>query len=193
MEFSTKQDLRNNWPKVEWKDVVWFKQFNPRHAFILWLAVQGKLMTKDRVAKWQSNSCKQCALCKSGNDSHEHLFFKCKYTEEIWTRLGNLRWGMGVQFTLQEVLHDIERLKGKKNIGIVVNKLILADAVYFIWQERNFRIFQDKERSEEVVWNIIKESVRNKLLSIRVRKTKNVINIGDQWKLKWVNCNFVAD
>nr|XP_043625498.1 uncharacterized protein LOC122596919 [Erigeron canadensis] len=189
VEFSTTQawqDLRCNWPTVEWKDVVWFKQLVPRHAFMLWLALQEKLMTQDRIARWKQISM-QCSLCRNGIESHKHLFFKCKFTEEIWNRLSSLRWNMKDHTDLQDIVQEIKVSRGRNNFGVVVNKLILAAAIYYIWQERNHRIFQDKERNEEAISNIIKESVRIQLISIRVRKTKNVIKISDQWKLKWEN------
>ncbi|GJZ74377.1 RNA-directed DNA polymerase, eukaryota, reverse transcriptase zinc-binding domain protein [Tanacetum coccineum] len=53
-EFSTNQawhDLRGNSEKVEWHHVIWFSQFQPRHAFILWLASKERLATQDRIAK----------------------------------------------------------------------------------------------------------------------------------------------
>nr|XP_043620341.1 uncharacterized protein LOC122592208 [Erigeron canadensis] len=113
MEFSTKQawlDLRDNWPIVEWKDV-------------------GKLMTQDRVSKWQNIESLQCPLCKFGTDNHDHLFFKCKYSEGIWSNLRNLGWRLGDNSDLQELIHEISGLKERNNIGVVVNKLILAAAV----------------------------------------------------------------
>lgn len=32
-------------PRVEWKNLVWFSQSIPKHSFILWLAIRGKLLT----------------------------------------------------------------------------------------------------------------------------------------------------
>ncbi|GJW69439.1 retrotransposable element Tf2 [Tanacetum coccineum] len=39
--------LKENWLKVEWSKIVWFSQCNPKQAFILWMAIQGKLLTQD--------------------------------------------------------------------------------------------------------------------------------------------------
>nr|GEX76553.1 reverse transcriptase domain, reverse transcriptase zinc-binding domain protein [Tanacetum cinerariifolium] len=42
VKFDTKhawEDLRVNWPIVNWSNVVWFNQLVPRHAFILWMVV----------------------------------------------------------------------------------------------------------------------------------------------------------
>ncbi|GJR64785.1 RNA-directed DNA polymerase, eukaryota, reverse transcriptase zinc-binding domain protein [Tanacetum coccineum] len=53
-EFSTRQawnDLRENVDKVEWHHVVWFPRFQPRQAFIIWLAILERLATQDRIKK----------------------------------------------------------------------------------------------------------------------------------------------
>ncbi|GJV17832.1 RNA-directed DNA polymerase, eukaryota, reverse transcriptase zinc-binding domain protein [Tanacetum coccineum] len=44
--------LKENWPKVEWSKIVWFSQCNPKQAFILWMTIQGKLLTQDRMMTW---------------------------------------------------------------------------------------------------------------------------------------------
>nr|XP_043624069.1 uncharacterized protein LOC122595706 [Erigeron canadensis] len=193
--FSTAQawkDIRINWPKVVWRDVIWFKQCDPRHAFILWIAIQEKLMTLDRIAKWKHSDNLQCGLCKDGKECHDHLFFNCKYAAKIWTSLRSCFWRMKEEKSLKEIIQLNAGFRGKNNIGIVVNKLLIAAAVYYIWQERNCIIFQMKERSEEVVCSLMKDSIRNKLLSLRIRKTKIVINVGEQWNLRWVNFSYVA-
>ncbi|GKC62818.1 hypothetical protein Tco_1095416, partial [Tanacetum coccineum] len=53
-----------------------------------------------------------------------------------------------------------------KSIGIVVNKLILAATIYFIWQERNMRMFKDERRIEEAIIKIIYDYVISKLMSV---------------------------
>ncbi|GKC16918.1 RNA-directed DNA polymerase, eukaryota, reverse transcriptase zinc-binding domain protein [Tanacetum coccineum] len=40
---------------VNWYHVVWFSQCNPKQAFILWMEIQGKLLTQDRMAWAQGN------------------------------------------------------------------------------------------------------------------------------------------
>ncbi|GKC26566.1 hypothetical protein Tco_1033860 [Tanacetum coccineum] len=50
-------------------------------------------------------------------------------------------------------------------------KLILAVTVYFIWQERNFRMFKGESRSEDVLSKAIYDGVKSKLLTVRVKKS----------------------
>ena len=79
-------DLREQMNIVNWSKVVWFAQCNPRCAFILWMAIHGKLSTQDRIMKWKSTVL-LCPLCNKENDSHSHLFFKCEFSKKIWEKL----------------------------------------------------------------------------------------------------------
>ena len=72
---------------VRWHKVVWFTQCNPRMAFILWMAMRGKLQTQDRIMVRNNDIGMKCPLCKKVNDSHNHLFFECEYSKNIWEKL----------------------------------------------------------------------------------------------------------
>ncbi|KAJ6956790.1 hypothetical protein NC653_038867 [Populus alba x Populus x berolinensis] len=37
---------------VDWHDIVWFKNAVPRHAFLLWVAIQRKLSSQDRLHRF---------------------------------------------------------------------------------------------------------------------------------------------
>nr|KAJ0197604.1 hypothetical protein LSAT_V11C700342430 [Lactuca sativa] len=56
-------DLSSYGQKVPWVHLVWFKQHIPRHSFILWLAIQERLMTQDRMRFWDKNKNLKCTLC----------------------------------------------------------------------------------------------------------------------------------
>nr|GEV28401.1 hypothetical protein [Tanacetum cinerariifolium] len=55
----------------------------------------------------------------------------------------------------------------------VIAKLVFVASCYFIWQERNDRLFAKKKRSQDQVIDIIKSIVRLKLLTCRFKKTVN--------------------
>ncbi|XP_011014181.1 PREDICTED: uncharacterized protein LOC105118038, partial [Populus euphratica] len=53
----TPQNCSWAWRKIlklrsEWHDIVWFKNAVPRHSFLLWVAVQQKLTTQDRLHRF---------------------------------------------------------------------------------------------------------------------------------------------
>ena len=70
-----------------WHKVIWFSQNIPKQAFVLWLAVQNRLMTQDRIKSWGSYDMMVCSLCHNDCDSHNHLFFKCEYAMKFWVKV----------------------------------------------------------------------------------------------------------
>ncbi|KAL2225170.1 UNVERIFIED_CONTAM: hypothetical protein Sindi_2980000, partial [Sesamum indicum] len=65
-------------PKVGWSSLLLGSLKIPRHSFILWLAILGKLPTTDK--SWLSH-LGVCILCDEGaTESHPHLFFQCRFS-----------------------------------------------------------------------------------------------------------------
>jgi len=58
---------------VEWHDIVWFKNVFPRQSFLLWVAVQQKLTTQDRLHRFGIHGPNRCSLCLRNNEDHNHL------------------------------------------------------------------------------------------------------------------------
>ena len=81
------KDFRHDKGKVDWAKSVWYSQCIPKHSFVSWVAMHGRLNTQDRIVQWFPGKQMQCALCAQGIDSHEHLFFKCRYSSHIWNKV----------------------------------------------------------------------------------------------------------
>ncbi|GJW65932.1 RNA-directed DNA polymerase, eukaryota, reverse transcriptase zinc-binding domain protein [Tanacetum coccineum] len=175
--FSTKAawlSLRDSWPKVQWSHVIWFSQYNPRQAFILWLAIQEKLMTQDKILQWNQGVNLKCSFCLGCEDSHDHLFFQCHYLPKVWDKLkdkGNLH---NAQNSLVNVVSIIATKNVKNNIWCILQKLLVAYVVYHLWQERNKRIFQNEYRNDESLCNCIKEDMMNKLSTLTMKNSSAV-------------------
>ena len=73
----------------------------------------------------------------------------------------------------------------KNNFSWVVDKLILVATVYFIWQERNGRLFKGESRNEEMFINCIKDNVKTKLMTVCVKKSFKAQVIASKWGLQW--------
>nr|GEU70749.1 hypothetical protein [Tanacetum cinerariifolium] len=78
--------------KVNWVDVVWYPNCIPRHAFNLWIVIKRKLKTQDNLWSWEvfSSLASNCPLCESQPDSHEHLFFECPFSTQVWLHMRDL-------------------------------------------------------------------------------------------------------
>ncbi|GJV38922.1 hypothetical protein Tco_1417362 [Tanacetum coccineum] len=125
------------------------------------------LVNKDDKVLWVTNA----------GDKVKFNTKQCDFPKNVWAKMVNLAFKMKMQVNLHDIVDSLAERKGKNNIGNVVGKLVLAATVYFIWHERNFRLFKGEKRSEEMIFNTICDSVRSKLMTIRVKKTLRTNNI----------------
>lgn len=56
--------MRSDYPKTHWRRLICNNQSSPRWSFILYMAVQNRLYTRDRLIKWGSKVV-QYAPCVS--------------------------------------------------------------------------------------------------------------------------------
>ncbi|GJV92605.1 RNA-directed DNA polymerase, eukaryota, reverse transcriptase zinc-binding domain protein [Tanacetum coccineum] len=122
-EFSTKQvwtDFRENNGKVEWYHVILFSQFQPKHAFLLWLAINERLSTQDRLARWNCQANADCPLCKKEKDSHAHLFFKCEFAKQVWKKIKDKMGNVRSNNELKNIVIFLSQTKAKRNLGKVM-------------------------------------------------------------------------
>nr|GEV42415.1 putative reverse transcriptase domain-containing protein [Tanacetum cinerariifolium] len=99
---------------------------------------------------------------------------KCVYSAKVWNLVRTL-----VEIdTVQPILHDImlwfQRVASKCTFQVVVGKMLLAATSYFIWRERNNRLFKDTRRPPEEIRDLIIVTVRLKLISFRFKNTPRV-------------------
>lgn len=65
--------LRSKASKVSWFHVVWHQRFVPHWSFILWVAILGRLATRDRLMAQGILNDRSCTLCTGGLESDGHL------------------------------------------------------------------------------------------------------------------------
>ncbi|XP_074361033.1 uncharacterized protein LOC141701249 [Apium graveolens] len=75
--------LRSRKPQVAWFHFVWHKVKVPKAAFLLWLAIRNRLLTRDRMIRFGISTPIHCPLCLTDLESRDHLFFSCFYSRII--------------------------------------------------------------------------------------------------------------
>lgn len=76
--------LKGEHEKVAWKRLICNNKASPKSVFILWLAIQNRLATKDRLLSWNIPVDGTCCLCQQELETTSHIFFDCSFSKEIW-------------------------------------------------------------------------------------------------------------
>ena len=124
-----------------------------------------------------------CPLCVANFDSHEHLFFKCSYSTQVWQYVRSKAGLSSTSVVWEDIVNEFFSFAKKNSIKSVVAKLILASAVYCIWQERNARLFKKVKKPAKEVIDLILSTVRLKLVTCKYRKTRRVEQFLTAWDL----------
>nr|GEX99391.1 hypothetical protein [Tanacetum cinerariifolium] len=149
--------LRPRGVEVLWYRVVWFSQCIPRHAFHLWLVMRNSLKTQDKLRQWDVG---------------------------VGTDLNLLHCALcmdHVSPSMNDILLVLQPLAYKRTAKSVF--LILAATSYFLWLERNNRLFKKVKKSPEEIRDIIIITVRLKLLTFRFKNTAMVADLLSRWKM----------
>ncbi|GJV21102.1 RNA-directed DNA polymerase, eukaryota, reverse transcriptase zinc-binding domain protein [Tanacetum coccineum] len=177
------KDMNCNDTKVDWFSMVWFVQSIPRHAFVTWLSVQKRRMTQDKLLIWRPNDVLKCALCNKCRDSHNHLFFTCEFSNGIWNELIRML-NVRLSGCWDQIINEFKTLPSNKNIWSIVRRLVCGAVVYYIWQERNNRLFKNEKRDRNTIFNIVKETVGMKLIGIKVKDSRTIKEVEKRWNVK---------
>ncbi|XP_049382966.1 uncharacterized protein LOC125847373 [Solanum stenotomum] len=80
------QALMDTKPRWNIAELVWTSMAIPKHRFITWLVVQGRLLTQERKLRLQIHvEDTACCLCEEKvMETNVHLFEDCKWTSTVW-------------------------------------------------------------------------------------------------------------
>ena len=118
-------------------------------------------------------------------DTHDHLFFKCDYAKMIWEKICKMAEIQDTGDSWEETVNKMNSYNNNRSVWVIIKKICLAATVYFIWHERNGRLFSNVNRSAEALFSIICDEIRAKLVSIKVRINSNVLKAEDVWNIKF--------
>ncbi|GJZ02823.1 reverse transcriptase domain, reverse transcriptase zinc-binding domain protein [Tanacetum coccineum] len=154
----------------------------------MWLVIQQKLKTQHRLRQWDVGpsidlNLLRCLLCDLVPDSHDHLFFECSFSSQVWSKVRGLCGMDVIPPRLIDVLAFVIPIyKGRTAVSILCRIVVAANS-YYIWLERNGRLFK-KTSSPDQIADVIISMVRLKLVTFKFKK----IYVGsrlllDQWKI----------
>ncbi|GKA87331.1 RNA-directed DNA polymerase, eukaryota, reverse transcriptase zinc-binding domain protein [Tanacetum coccineum] len=87
----------------------------------------------------------------------------------------------------KDIVAKIAELPCNNAIRSVVRRIILATAVYYIWKERNLRIFASSNMASDNLLQVIMENIRLQIQNLHVKKSTHVCKIANEWNMKFSN------
>jgi hypothetical protein len=110
------------------------------------------------------------------------LFFKCEYSNVVWQEVQNL---LDRRFSSnwKNIIEEISEMTANSNIWSILRRIVIGAVVYYVWQERNNRLFDKGSRTEdELVKNIV-ETVKMRMMSFHVKDSRTVLEVERKWKV----------
>ncbi|XP_022040693.1 uncharacterized protein LOC110943250 [Helianthus annuus] len=188
--------LRHRGDRVDWVDSIWFSQCIPRHSFHMWLVMTNKLKTQDRMATWEAGSTTNlilmcCPLCYHDRDSRDHLFFQCSFATKVWEAVRKMVNMESVNNTWSSVMQWMIQNTNSRTLDRIVGKILIAATSYYVWQERNNRLFSSVQRSPEMLSHVIISTVRLKIMGFKLRSDRKHRDLLDTWQIsvKSLDCD----
>ncbi|PWA92968.1 reverse transcriptase zinc-binding domain-containing protein [Artemisia annua] len=183
------ESLRTRADVVEWFHIPWFSHCIPRHAIHLWLVIRHKLKTQDILRESDVGpdvdlSLISCPLCETVPDSHPHLFFECPFSMQVWFQVRGLSGMDSVPPLLGDVITFLVPISKGRLVASIISRLLPAATTYYIWLERNARLFKRKKSTVAEVVQVIVSNVRLKLVTFKFKKlTARSRSMLDAWKI----------
>ncbi|GKB63449.1 hypothetical protein Tco_0919635 [Tanacetum coccineum] len=169
--------------------IVWrsndgsLKKFSTNHAFVVWLAIQRRLFTRDMILIWNHNAGLKFPFSKNCPDSHNHLYFQFDYLKKIWRALKKKTKMVNMPNDWKGIIDAMNMQRKENTIKSVLRRLVMEVAVYFVCQENNKRIFANEKRNVELLMDLISEKIILKLISLEAKASTRVLNVVNEWNV----------
>ncbi|CAN1297431.1 LINE-1 reverse transcriptase homolog [Linum perenne] len=139
---------------VNWYDAVWSGYSIPRRGVVAWIIINRKLMTADRIKKWNAEIDVTCVLCKQGEETIDHLFGDSSYAREVLDSLFP-------ELSGQNLTQAIVSMMGWSlhSPAYKAKRLMWRVAICRIWMERCKRIYKEGEISSVGLVQEIKQEI----------------------------------
>ena len=126
---------------------VWHAKVEGKIKFFIWLLLQNRNWTADRLTSRGLTCNPVCSLCEQEHETAAHLTVGCSYVKEVWFLFTNAN---ALMSTLSSQSSSVRAWWHKMNHGVPkahrnATVQLACYIVWHIWKERGRRIFEGKE------------------------------------------------
>ncbi|CAL1392725.1 unnamed protein product [Linum trigynum] len=127
--------------------VIWLSIIPSKICIFLWLVFHKRILTIDNLKKKGFYIPNRCVLCKKEEESPNHIFITCTFSNQVWGRLKcfvKLEGSAVVSLDISERIRLWSR-SNPVNPAQWCSRVVLHAFCWCVWLERNNRIFNDQE------------------------------------------------
>ena len=158
--------------------MVWKAWAPPKVKFFSWLALQDWIWTADRLARRGWPNCGLCQLCKRGQESGVHLFFKCRHTLRLLRMLIDKLGLVHMDTTTWHLAGSVKEWWEKRTNLQNPNRRAMASLTmlvsWSVWNERNARVFRRKSAPPTILLQMVLDEA-NLWVTAGARKLGDII------------------
>ena len=128
------RDLMGSQDRVTWAYATWSRATIPKSHFIVWLACQDRLKTKQKLMTMGVVDEDTCPICDTKPETKDNLYFKCEFSRQC---VVTLRISLSVTWNIMnlQAFHRKHRMPRAKRriIKAVIANIILCHMVREKW------------------------------------------------------------
>ncbi|GKB80317.1 hypothetical protein Tco_0947212 [Tanacetum coccineum] len=173
-------EMKKGRAKVAWEESLWVKWIHSYklNAQSFWeIPIRGD---GSKASAWFDN---WCLLGTISDIILNRDIYGAGYNRSAKDHLKRLTGIPKIPSGLDTIVDFVSPMAKMRSVRSVISNLVFSASCYFIWQERNNRLFMKKKRSQDQVINVIKSTIRLKLLSCRFKRMKHVQMLSHLWEL----------
>lgn len=120
---------------------IWKQAIPHRHKFFLWLALRGRLDTRDNMTRKNWYPDAGCELCPA-TESIDHIALHCKHSHWVWDcwELTDIARGSN---TISQFVQRVQA--GPHGLATDAWPICFAAGLLNLWEDRNDCIFNNKQ------------------------------------------------
>ncbi|XP_021985777.1 uncharacterized protein LOC110881963 [Helianthus annuus] len=126
-------------------------------------------------------------------DSRDHLFFECSFAAQVWNNVKIMTNMEHVNGEWSDIMAWMDHNVSLKKPDNVISRLVVAAASYFVWQERNNRLFTRSQRTALVVAQEAIMNVRMRILNFKFKRRFENGSLMEKWKIPRSNMEIEPD
>jgi hypothetical protein len=152
------------------KEAIWNKVWNsalwPKVSTFLWLVVHNRTLTWDNLRKRGFIGPSLCVLCHQQEETKEHLFNGCSYSQRVWDQSAQIMRKSGQhRNSVNETIEHWDNISYKSTLLNHIWQLLPGFILWQLWKERNKRIFHSQVSPPEATWETISSRIKETIRS----------------------------